>query len=169
MKKNKFYDSEYIQIDEYILNKTSDACPEQYEIYKNNIYNSIGYLRLRHGKFTVEVPSFGEQIILVEYPEGDGCFNLDEQEFFLKKAINSIDEFYKEYKLEKFLLPVCFDSIKKDSYEYIISTVKRRYKEKLYETIVWKLNNQERKIINILISENENNAIIQHNEIFLRL
>ncbi len=72
------------------------ACPEQYDVFdpKGNL---IAYLRLRHGKFTVECPDVNGETVYTAYPRGDGIFNAEERLFFLNKAIEAI----QKYKFEK--------------------------------------------------------------------
>lgn len=70
------------------------ACPEQYEAYTEN-GQCIGYLRLRHGRFTVECPDVGGMRVLEGYPEGDGRFMLSERTYWLDRAIDSILDWSK--------------------------------------------------------------------------
>lgn len=77
----------------YKLKLTSVACPEQYDVFKDNV--NVGYLRLRYGCFTVECPFNGE-VVYKSYPVGDGMFTLDERDYFLTMAINAIDSKLKE-------------------------------------------------------------------------
>lgn len=68
-----------------ILIETCGGCPEQYDaMYKNKI---VGYLRLRHGHFSVEY--YGE-LIYEAYPKGDGLFEWEEREYYLLKAKKAI-------------------------------------------------------------------------------
>lgn len=74
-------DEEDIKDIELVL--TCDACPEQYDAYFNG--KNIGYLRLRHGLFTVH-DSSGDCVYHAT-PKGDGCFwNDEERSFYLLKA-----------------------------------------------------------------------------------
>lgn len=66
----------------------SFACPEAYDVY-NGKGHRIGYLRLRHGNFTVE---YKNKIIYSATPKGDGNFYNEEREFYLTKAIEIIKE-----------------------------------------------------------------------------
>ena len=54
------------EINGYLLVMTCECCPEQYDVYKND--EKVGYLRLRHGVFTVDCP-YGNTIT-------DRCFQL---------------------------------------------------------------------------------------------
>lgn len=67
------------------LNRTCYACPEQYDVYYNEY--EVGYLRLRHGVFTVEC--FNKQVYNAE-PEGDGIFTDEERDFYLTEALKFI-------------------------------------------------------------------------------
>lgn len=71
--------------DEVELLKTCDESPEQYiAVFQGQ---QIGYLRLRHGEFRVDYPDCGDETILYsQEPQGDGCFEEDEREYFLMKA-----------------------------------------------------------------------------------
>lgn len=66
------------------LVKTCDACPEQYDAFVGEV--QVGYLRLRHGRFTVQCPDSTGQLWLESYPEGDGVFQYAEREYWLNKA-----------------------------------------------------------------------------------
>lgn len=66
------------------LVQTCGACPEQYDVtYK---YKEAGYLRLRHGFFTVQYPDASGKIIYSAEPEGDGIFRDDERDYYLTMA-----------------------------------------------------------------------------------
>jgi len=67
---------------------TCSACPEQYDAYYNNLL--VGYLRLRHGEFTVTFPNVGGELIYSAEPEGDGCFEDHERDYFLMEAEKAI-------------------------------------------------------------------------------
>jgi len=73
------------------LKLTCEACPEQYEAYDEH-GNHVGYLRLRHGRFTVECPDVGYDLVLVGHPEGDGMFTWEERTQWLEKAVTAIKE-----------------------------------------------------------------------------
>jgi len=66
------------------LVKTCDAWPEQYDVYEGD--RQVGYLRLRHGSFTVECPDCGGEEVYHAYTHGDGLFDPDEREFHLNMA-----------------------------------------------------------------------------------
>lgn len=67
---------------------TCGACPEQYDAFYKG--KQVGYLRLRHGSFTVDYPdSSGEQIYSAS-PEGDGLFINGERDKYLRKAVKAI-------------------------------------------------------------------------------
>lgn len=71
---------------------TCSACPEQYDAYHYGL--KVGYLRLRHGMFTVEVPDCGDRQILQSPTVGDGEFEDRERWFFLTVAANEIRKAY---------------------------------------------------------------------------
>lgn len=77
----------------YEFIKTSSACPEQYDVFKDG--KQVGYLRLRHGEFRVDYPthrSDGGNTIYTANPNGDGMFDDDERERFLNEAIDAIEK-----------------------------------------------------------------------------
>lgn len=69
--------------------------PEQYiAVFQGQ---QIGYLRLRHGEFRVDYPDCGDETILYsQEPQGDGCFEEDEREYFLMKAKKAIVKKFNE-------------------------------------------------------------------------
>lgn len=71
----------------YRLEKTCDACPEQYDVYKDGA--KVAYLRLRHGSFRAEVNGI---TVYTAYPQGDGVFEEDERMYYLVLAIKAIDD-----------------------------------------------------------------------------
>lgn len=73
------------------LKMTCGACPEQYDAYDGR-GRQVGYLRLRHGHFTVECPDVGGEMVLEGDTKGDGLFAPEERERWLDKAIDAIKE-----------------------------------------------------------------------------
>lgn len=70
------------------LECTCGACPEQYNATLNG--EVVGYLRLRHGCFTVHyLHASGEQIYSA-CPIGDGIFEHNERDGYLRKAVKAI-------------------------------------------------------------------------------
>lgn len=67
---------------------TCAACPEQYDAYLDG--KKCGYLRLRHGRFTVHCPSYAEHFVYEAYPEGDGVFEDHERDTYLRHAVDAI-------------------------------------------------------------------------------
>ena len=74
------------------------ACPEAYDAFIDNVM--VGYLRLRHGKFTVECPDSGGERVFLAFPKGDGIFDADERDHYLNAAIEAINIWYTKQKLE---------------------------------------------------------------------
>lgn len=70
------------------LRQTCHACPEQYDAFVCD--RQVGYLRLRHGHFTVEVPDCNGTLVYEAEPNGDGIFEPDEREKYLSAAIAMI-------------------------------------------------------------------------------
>ena len=77
----------------YELVQTCWACPEQYDVFKDD--KQVGYLRLRHGWFYASVPDCSDEIVYEAHPKGDGTFEEDERMNYLEEAIKTIDEYYK--------------------------------------------------------------------------
>ncbi len=71
------------------LVQTCGACPEQYDAFMDG--EKIGYLRLRHGFFSVEYTP-DEETVYTANPKGDGCFEPDEQEAYLTEAKQALFE-----------------------------------------------------------------------------
>lgn len=80
--------SEVDVIDGIKLFLTCSGCPEQYDAFLDG--KKVGYLRLRHGEFRVDVPDCGGPTIYAAYPEGDGIFDYDERERYLREAVAAI-------------------------------------------------------------------------------
>jgi hypothetical protein len=71
------------------LVETCSACPEQYDAFDGR-GRQVGYLRLRHGYFTVDAPVCGGSRIYEASSIGDGIFHSSEREKFLCAAIDAI-------------------------------------------------------------------------------
>ena len=73
---------------------TCGACPEQYDaIYQGK---TIGYLRLRHGYFSVDYSDCGGETVYSANPKGDGIFESEERDFYLNKARKAITNSFGE-------------------------------------------------------------------------
>jgi hypothetical protein len=70
------------------LVQTCNACPEQYDAFLGK--KQVGYLRLRHGEFRVDVPGCCEETIFEAEAEGDGIFESWERESYLLQAKTAI-------------------------------------------------------------------------------
>jgi hypothetical protein len=71
------------------LVETCSACPEQYDAFDGDV--QVGYLRLRHGHFRVDVPDCGGTTIYEASPEGDGIFDPGERDYYLRWAVHAIE------------------------------------------------------------------------------
>lgn len=71
------------------LIKTCGACPEQYDAFVGE--KQVGYLRMRHGVFTVSYPDARGEIVYEAQPNGDGMFEPDEREKYLNDAKKAIE------------------------------------------------------------------------------
>lgn len=74
-----------------VLKLTCGACPEQYDAFDEVTGKQVGYLRLRHGHFRVDYLKCGGETIYEACPQGDGCFDEDEREYYLKFAVHAIE------------------------------------------------------------------------------
>lgn len=70
------------------LNKTCDACPEQYDVYDGEL--QVGYLRLRWGTFTASLWDASGPIVYTAHPEGDGIFEYHERDRYIYAALAAI-------------------------------------------------------------------------------
>jgi hypothetical protein len=70
------------------LEMTCAACPEQYEAFMGA--QQVGYLRLRHGTFRVDVPDAGGRCVYAAETIGDGEFEDTEREYHLTRAKEAI-------------------------------------------------------------------------------
>lgn len=77
-----------MEINGYKLVQTCSACPEQYDVFKDD--KQVAYLRLRHGWFYAKVPDVSGKIIYTAKPMGDGIFEDDERIKYLTEAIEAI-------------------------------------------------------------------------------
>jgi hypothetical protein len=77
---------------------TCGACPEQYDAYDGD--EQVGYLRLRHGLFYVECPgnSLHDVRVYEAHPYGDGIFDSDERDYYLRFAVKAINEWIDQGK-----------------------------------------------------------------------
>lgn len=72
------------------LEMTCCSCPEQYDVYLDG--KQVGYLRLRHGRFTAECPDALREVVYTAHPAGDGRFEDDEREHYLTSACLAIKD-----------------------------------------------------------------------------
>lgn len=77
---------------DYVLVETCGACPEQYDVYLGANGAQVGYLRLRHGRFTADYVYDGADLcVYTANPEGDGIFEYEERTHYLNHAIRALD------------------------------------------------------------------------------
>lgn len=70
------------------LEMTCRACPEQYDAFVGD--KQVGYLRLRHGHFSVEFPDCGGEILYEASTIGDGIFDDSERDNHIQRAKDAI-------------------------------------------------------------------------------
>lgn len=84
--------------DDIRLEQTCSAFPEQYDAFVGD--KQVGYLRLRHSYFSVEVPDCGGEIVYevddTNGLKGDGQFSDDEREKFMAAAKDAIVKYFSE-------------------------------------------------------------------------
>jgi hypothetical protein len=85
------------------LEMTCGACPEQYDAF-DETGKQVGYLRLRHGSFTVECPDVGGTEVYSANPDGNGIFTAAEREFYLTAAKSAIENYYFESRPNKYVV-----------------------------------------------------------------
>ena len=72
---------------------TCPAMPEQYNAYDGD--KQVGYLRLRHGQFAVSCPDVDGAVVYTASPNGDGEFDDNERDFFLRFAVDAIQKWQR--------------------------------------------------------------------------
>lgn len=70
----------------YRLVLTCGACPEQYDVF-DEAGKTVGYMRLRHGNFTVSYPDVGGETVHAARPQGDGIFTARERPHHLMQGV----------------------------------------------------------------------------------
>jgi hypothetical protein len=86
---------EDLEINGYRLVCTCAACPEQYDVFKQN-GSKVGYLRLRHGRFRADCPCVGGKTVYESSTKGDGTFDEDERLPEITKALDAITKYWEE-------------------------------------------------------------------------
>lgn len=85
----------------FTLKQTCGGCPESYSVYQQD-GTYVGHMRLRHGYFAVECSGV---TVYAAQPNGDGIFEVEERDFYLKQGCSAIKEFldrvpYVDYTIE---------------------------------------------------------------------
>ncbi len=83
-----------LAINGFQLILTSEREPEQYDVYKKA--KLVGYIRLRHGKLTVNAPKSDGVLVYSGSPQGQGEFLKVERDFYLRQAIYAIQKHYRK-------------------------------------------------------------------------
>jgi hypothetical protein len=78
-----------VEIDGLRLVLTCGAYPEQYDVLKGD--QQVAYLRLR-GRFTVEMPDVGGDLVCEATPEGVGMFDDFNRRHFLTEEVQAINK-----------------------------------------------------------------------------
>lgn len=96
-KKLNLDQNDIITIDKFVFNKTCEAFPEQYDVYRGS--KQVAYVRLRMGRLTVRVPDVGGEVIYYKNFEKEdpvkGYFDTQEERM---KYLTEIAEILKEKK-----------------------------------------------------------------------
>jgi len=82
-----------MKITDITLVMTCCACPEQYDAVDKD-KRVIGYLRLRNGYFSVRCPDPSGTVVFESRVDGDGLFDPDEREQYLRLAKTAITRYY---------------------------------------------------------------------------
>ena len=83
-----------MDIQDIVLKQTCSAYPEQYDAIDETTGKRVGYLRLRYGHFTVEVPDVYGELVYESWPQGSGAFENDERVGELAEAVVAIYKWY---------------------------------------------------------------------------
>lgn len=88
-------DKSTLYINGLLFGRTCWACPEQWDVFETTEEELetkdtlVGYVRLRHGQLSVNVPDVGGQEIYFTYDvRGDGIFDDDEERMKHLKSIS---------------------------------------------------------------------------------
>lgn len=86
-----------VTINGLLFRLTCSACPEQYDV-RDSTGKQVGYVRLRHGQFTVDYPDCLEDELMCEnFDEDEGCFESDQRRaYWLGRAADAIRERLKK-------------------------------------------------------------------------
>ena len=71
------------------LVETCWACPEQYDVVAPD-GTTVGYLRLRHGRFAAHLEGPGGPVVFEGCPAGDGRFDDEERPRYIAQALAAI-------------------------------------------------------------------------------
>jgi hypothetical protein len=82
------------EINGYKLVLTCPACPEQYDVFKQD-GKKAGYLRLRHGTFRADAPCPGGHTVYSSLPKGQGMFDDNERKMELTNAVVAIQTWWE--------------------------------------------------------------------------
>jgi len=79
------------------LVQTCSACPEQYDAIRDGV--TVGYFRLRYGYFRVDAYLLETVTVYLDAsPKGDGIFEADERDHYLKKGLKKLHKALKKRK-----------------------------------------------------------------------
>lgn len=81
--------------EDVVIRRTCSVAPEQYDAF-DALGNIIGYLRLRWGHFTVEVPDVGGNLVYEAMCSGKSALLDNERPHFLQKARVAISSYYSQ-------------------------------------------------------------------------
>lgn len=85
--KSKHYGHDHVPArPRYRLVLTCGACPEQYDVF-DEAGKTVGYMRLRHGNFTVQYPDVRGETVYTARPHGDGVFIANERQHHLTQGV----------------------------------------------------------------------------------
>jgi hypothetical protein len=79
------------------LEMTCSTSPEQFDVFLDG--TEIGYLRLRHGSFSVHYVPADDSLYTV-FPKGDGCFDDEERVKYLTEAVEALQKRHLEEEIK---------------------------------------------------------------------
>lgn len=95
------------------LKQTCAACPEAYDVYDGEKY--VGYMRLRHGSFTVRHEQSDEVVYQPDNVYGDGAFSsTEERDYHMRKGLLLLRKHMRKFMGREFELKQLRDTLYDD-------------------------------------------------------
>ncbi len=132
------------EIGPYTLLQTCGACPEQYEVFRDE--KNVGYLRLRHGSFYALAyleNGEGERVYDTCACRGDGIFEDYERDGYLLLAVAAIDN--RLYPNEPSLPQSDYGKVAWDAYWQSVASQWSMTMKHEAETVKWEHTSDKTK------------------------